>query len=282
MGQCKAMTPPAAASTSPSRTDGLAVPGERRLGPAVFQEVVVHLVRREIASTHRMTVLGWAWPVARQLAQLAALVFIFGSVIDLNIQHFPVFVFSGLVAWTWFSTGISNATVSLLDQRHLVFQPRFPRPVLPVVAVAVPLVDVVLALPVLLGLALFEHGLEWTVLAVPLLVVLQLVLMVGLSWIVSSASVFFRDVPNLVAVALQITFYLTPVFYGLRTVPAKYTAILYANPMTTIVEGWRAALLGEPWPGPLRFLYVAGLGVVLCVAGYLLFNRLSRRFVDSL
>jgi lipopolysaccharide transport system permease protein len=229
-----------------------------------------------------MTVLGWAWPVARQLAQLGALVFIFGSVIDLNIEHFPVFVFSGLIAWTWFSTGIANATTSLLDQRHLVFQPRFPRAVLPVVAVSVPLVDVVLALPVLLALVLFERGLEWTTLLVPLLVVLQLVLMAGISWIVSSASVFFRDVPNLVAVLLQITFYLTPVFYGLRTVPEKYTGLLEANPMTTIVEGYRAALLGEPWPGALRFAYVAGLGLVLCIAGYLLFSRLSRRFVDSL
>src|SRR4051812_33147000 len=163
MGQCKAMTPPAAASTSPSRTDGLAVPGERRLTPGVFQEVVLHLVRREIDATHRMTVLGWAWPVARQLAQLAALVFIFGSVLKLGIPHFPVFVFSGLIAWTWFSTGIGTAATVLLDDRHLVFQARLPRAVLPMVSVVVPLVDVVLALPVLLLLAVLERGLEWTI-----------------------------------------------------------------------------------------------------------------------
>jgi ABC-type polysaccharide/polyol phosphate export permease len=154
--------------------------------------------------------------------------------------------------------------------------------VLPVVALVVPLVDVLLALPVLFALVLFEHGLEWTVVVIPLLVALQLLLMTGIGWLTSAASVFFRDVPNLVAVALQILFYMTPVFYGLRNVPEQYTGILHANPMTTIVEGYRAALLGEPWPDPERFAYVAILGVVLCGIGYVVFSRLSKRFVDSL
>lgn len=265
-----------------ARADGLTAPGEPTLRPAVFRELVVHLVRREIDAQHRMTVLGWLWPLARQLAQLAALVFIFGSVLDLDIDNFPVFVFSGLVAWSWFSSGVAGATTSLLDQRHLVHQPRFPRAVLPVVALAVPLVDVLLALPVLLVLVLFEHGLDATIAAVPLLVLLQLVLMVGIGWLTSAASVFFRDVPNLVAVALQILFYMTPVFYGLRNVPEKYTGVLEANPMTTIVEGYRAALLGEAWPDPARFAYVAVLGIVLSGVGYVVFSRLSKRFVDSL
>ena len=229
-----------------------------------------------------MTVLGWAWPVARQLAQLAALVFIFGSVLDLGIEHFPVFVFSGLIAWTWFSTGIGTAATVLLDERHLVFQPRLPSAVLPIVAVAVPLVDVLLALPILLIMAAFERGLEWTVVVTPLLVVLQLLLMAGISWIVASVSVFFRDVPNLTQVVLQILFYMTPVFYGLRAVPDRYENVLQANPMTTMVEAYRAALLGDPWPPVGHFLYVIGLSVVLCAVGYVTFRRLSRNFADNL
>lgn len=274
----------AARSASPTRpTAGpLNAPGSRHLSPGVFQEVVLHLVKREIDATHRMTVLGWAWPVARQLAQLAALVFLFGSVLDLGIPHFPVFVFSGLIAWSWFSTGIGTAATVLLDERHLVFQPRLPRAVLPIVSVVVPLVDVVLALPILLLLAVLEKGLEWTVVLTPLLVVLQLVLMAGIAWLVSSVTVFFRDVPNLTQVALQILFYMTPVFYGLHKVPEEYQGILEANPMTTLVEGYRAALLGDPWPSAGHFAYVIALAVVLSVVGFLTFQRLSRNFADAL
>jgi lipopolysaccharide transport system permease protein len=260
----------------------LTEPGARRLTPGVFQEVVLHLVRREIDATHRMTLLGWAWPVARQLAQLAALVFIFGSVIDQGIPHFPVFVFSGLIAWTWFSTGLGTATTVLLDDRHLVFQPRLPTAVLPIVSIVVPLVDVLLALPILLVMAALETGVEWTIVVTPLLVVLQLALMAGISWLVSSVSVFFRDVPNLVQVVLQILFYMTPVFYGLRTVPHEYQWVLQLNPMTTLVEAYRAALLGAPWPSVGHFIYVAVLAIVMCIGGYLTFRRLSRNFADNL
>jgi lipopolysaccharide transport system permease protein len=270
------------ASPSPPAEAALTAPGTRRLTPGVFQEVVLHLVRREIDATHRMTLLGWAWPVARQLAQLAALVFIFGSVIDQGIPHFPVFVFSGLIAWTWFSTGVGTATTVLLDDRHLVFQPRLPAAVLPIVSIVVPLVDVLLALPILLVMAALETGVEWTIVVTPLLVVLQLALMAGISWLVSSVSVFFRDVPNLVQVVLQILFYMTPVFYGLRTVPDEYQSILELNPMTTLVEAYRAALLGAPWPSAGHFIYVAVLAIVLCIGGYLTFARLSRNFADNL
>jgi lipopolysaccharide transport system permease protein len=270
------------ASPSPPAEAALIAPSVRRLTPGVFQEVVLHLVRREIDATHRMTLLGWAWPVARQLAQLAALVFIFGSVIDQGIPHFPVFVFSGLIAWTWFSTGVGTATTVLLDDRHLVFQPRLPAAVLPIVSIVVPLVDVLLALPILLVMAALETGVEWTIVVTPLLVVLQLALMAGIAWLVSSVSVFFRDVPNLVQVVLQILFYMTPVFYGLRTVPDQYQSILELNPMTTLVEAYRAALLGAPWPSVGHFIYVALLAIVLCIGGYITFARLSRNFADNL
>src|SRR5579872_7043252 len=109
--------------------------------------------RRQLDATHRMTVLGWAWPLVRLLIQLATLVFIFGSAIHLGVPHYTLYVFSGLLAWTWFSTGIGAATTAILDQRHLVAQPRFPSAVLPIVALAVPLVDVAMALPILLVLA---------------------------------------------------------------------------------------------------------------------------------
>ena len=266
-----------------SRAAGeLVVPDVRRLSFGVFSELVAHLVRREIDSTHRMTVLGWAWPLVRQLAQLSVLVLIFGSVVKLGISHYPVYVFSGLVSWTWFATGTGAAAKSLLDQRHLVFQPRFPSVVLPIVAVAVPLVDVVLVLPVLLVLVGFEGGLHATVVLLPALVVLQLFFTCGLAWLVSAASVFFRDVPNIVVVALQVLFYMSPVFYSLRSVPSRYADILNLNPMTTLIDGYRAVLLGDPAPSLTRFAYVGVVSAVLVVVGLVVFRRQAPTFVDNL
>jgi lipopolysaccharide transport system permease protein len=146
----------------------------------------------------------------------------------------------------------------------------------------VPLLDVLLALPVLLVLVATTQGLPWTIALVPLLIVVQFVLMAGLAWMTAALSVFFRDVPNLVGVALLLLFYLTPVFYGLRNLPGKFERVLQLNPLTTIVEAYRAALLGDPAPGTGRLAVVFVLSVLVAVVGFVSFQRVQHRFVDYL
>ena len=109
----------------------------RRVGPLSLREAgpAPHAATAE-ACRINLTLLGWGWPVVRQLAQLAVLVFIFGQVLDLDIENYPVFVFVGLMAWRWFSGGLSRSYV-VLGQRHLVMQPRLPSSVLSIVAVIV-------------------------------------------------------------------------------------------------------------------------------------------------
>lgn len=252
------------------------------MDPGHFADLVLHLARREVASMHRLTLLGWAWPAVRQLAQLAVLVFVFSTVLPLGIPDFPVFVFSGLIAWSWFAAGVQQGTTSLLSQRHLVFQSRFPVAVLPVVSVAVPLVDVLLVMPAL-GLLLVASGeLHWTVLLMPPLLAVQLVLMCGIAWITAAATVFLRDIVNTVTVGLLMLFYLTPVFYSIDAVPERYVWILHLNPMTTMLEAYRSVLLGQDFPGLPRMAAVVAGSIVLAALGWRFFRRLEDRFVDEL
>ena len=253
-----------------------------RIEPGHFFDVVTHLARRQVASMHRFTLLGWAWPVVRQLAQLAVFVFVFSTILDLGIDNFPVFVFSGLIAWGWFSSGVQQATAALIAQRHLVFQPRFPVGVLPIVAVAVPFIDVLLVLPVLVIMLIVTGALSWTVfLLLPLLVV-QFVLMAGIAWIASAANVFMRDVENVVGVLLTLIFYCTPIFYSIDSVPERYQTLLRLNPMTTLVESYRGVLMGTDFPAPERLAAVGLVSVLLAVFGWLAFRRAEPRFVDEL
>lgn len=254
----------------------------RRISVRAFVELVLHLTVRQLKSTHHLTLLGWAWPVARQLAQLAVLVFVFSAIFDLQVENYPVFVFVGLVAWTWFSAGVSAAATAVLAQRHLVMQPRLPVSVLPVVAVVVPLVDVLFALPVLVVMLAISTGVGWGLVVCVVLVVVQLVLMVGLGWLTAAVSVFFRDVPNLVTVALLMLFYLTPVFYGTRTIPERYRWVLELNPMATIIETYRALLVGQPLPSAAAMIGAGLASAAFAIAGYLVFRRLQPRMADYL
>jgi lipopolysaccharide transport system permease protein len=256
--------------------------GARSVGVRRFAALVLHLTVRELRSTNHLTFLGWGWPVVRQLAQLAVLVFVFGHVFDFDIENYAVYVFVGLVAWTWFATGIASASSAVLQRRYLVLQPRLPTAVVPLVAVAVPFVDVLFALPVLVIMLLVTTGLTWGLLVCPLLIAVQLVLMAGLAWLLAAVSVFLRDVPNLVGVVLLMLFYLTPVFYVRDSVPEQFRWVLDINPLATIIEAYRSLLLGGPGPGAGLVAVLVGLSGVLAVVGFVVFRRLQPSFADHL
>ena len=265
-------------------SDDAPAPRLRAARPSLGQlrDLVVHLARREVSSTHRDTLLGWAWPLTRQLVQLAVLVFVFSKVLDLGIPDYPVFVFSGLIAWNWFTTGLSGGTRSLLSNRHLVFQPRLPAVVVPIVAVAVPLIDVAIALPVLVVMLVVNDDLHATILLLPALLTVQFVLLAGLAWMTGAVSVYLRDVPNVVGVVLLLLFYVTPVYFALGKVPPEYASILQLNPLATLIEGYRSILLDEPFPGTVRFAATVAASIAVAVAGLLVFRRLEPGFVDEL
>jgi len=209
------------------------------------------------------------------------LVVVFSSVLDLGIDNFPAFVFTGLIAWTWFGTGVGNATSSLLDRRHLVYQPRFPTIVLPVVSVTVPLIDALMALPVLFAMLATGDDLHATLAFVPVLLLVQLVLMCGIGWICAAVTVYFRDVQQIVGVGLVLLFYLTPVFYTLERVPEKYHWLLRINPLTTLVDSYHQRVVEGRMPAARPLVIVAAGSVLLAVLGVLLFRRLGGGLGDE-
>lgn len=245
-------------------------------------DLVIHLARRQLESAHRFTLLGWLWPLARQLAQLAVLVFLFSSVLDLGIEDFALFVFTGLLIFSWFQNALTAASAVLQQQRHLVFSSRFPTIALPLVAVAVPLVDVLIALPVLLVMLAVEGRLEATVLLLPPLLVVEFVLTAGVALLVAPLAVYFRDVPNVVSVGLLLLFYLTPVFYGLKNVPERFHWLLEANPLTPLVTAVRAVMLEGRLPDAGDVVTIVAVAAVAAGLGLWVFRRLELDIVDEL
>jgi lipopolysaccharide transport system permease protein len=247
-----------------------------------LRTLIAHLAMRELASMHRFTLLGWAWPLVRQLAQFAVLLVVFTAVLDLGIPDYPAFVLSGLLAWGWFATGIQRASSSLIDQTHLVFQPRLPTLALPAVAVTVPLIDFVIALPVMVGVLLFTSGVHWTLLLLPLIMLIQLLLMSGIGWLTAALSVYLRDVAQIVGVVLLMIFYLTPVFYDHARVVGEYNWLFDLNPLTTLLSAYRDVMLEGQVPPVVPLLLLTAASALVAVAGLAVFRRLEGGFVDEL
>ena len=247
-----------------------------------FREVALHLTAREVSARRRFTLLGAAWPVARLLAQLGVLLFIFTTVVDLEVESYPVFLFTGLLAWTWFSTAVAQGTQSLLVQRHLLRQPQCPTTVIPLVAVGVALAEALVALPVLIAIAALTDGLGPAALALPLIGAVQLVLLAGLAWLAAAVTVYVRDVRELVAVGLTVLFYASPVFYSLDDVPDEYRWLLELNPMSTLIEAYRDVLIERQLPDLGALALVLAGAAVLTLAALAVFRRLAPGFVDEL
>jgi lipopolysaccharide transport system permease protein len=241
------------------------------------------LVIRDMKLRYKRTVLGVAWSLLNPLAQLVIFNFVFTKVVPLAMPNYPSFVFCGLLAWSWFQSSLSLAAGAITDNRELIRRPGFSPAILPAVRVISDLIHFLLELPVLL-LFLMLNGsrLSIALLTLPLLIVLQFALTLGLAYLVAACHVIFRDTQYLLSMGLLLLFYLTPVFYDGSTVPAPYQLFYRLNPMLHLIEGYRAILLQGTLPGYFSLL---GLGVLaggLSWLGYCIFVRASYRFVEEL
>lgn len=246
------------------------------------KDATLHLVERELTSRYRRSLLGWLWSLAPPLLQLAIFHFVFTRVIPLDVDHFALFLLTGILTWNWLSTALSLATTSLESRRDLVLRPGFPTVLIPLVSVFVALVDYLVALPVLLIAVGVTVGLDGTVALLPALLAVQLLLVAGLAWLLAPLNVFFRDVNYLVSLALMFGFWLTPVFYSPEQVPERFSSAYEINPMTHLIDGHRSILLDGVAPalGPLALVAVASLGIF--AAGFAVFAACRHALPEQL
>jgi len=231
-------------------------------------DVVTHLVLREVHLRYRRSVLGWLWSVAQPLARFLVLAFVFTTVLPLDVEDYPLFLFAGLIGWTWFSSGVASATSSAVDRRDLLMRPGISRLLVPVVSVLTDATDYVAALPILAVILLFSGGVPLTWLLLPVVVLPMFLLILGLGYALCAANVYVRDVKIIVGVATMLGFYVTPVFYTPDQVPERFRWIVDLNPVAAMLESMRDVLVVGVVPevGQLLALYVVGL-VALGVGG---------------
>ncbi len=253
----------------------------RRLEYAV--DLLFALVGRDLKLRYRRSVLGALWALLNPLAQLIVFAFLFRGVLGLRIPGYPLFVFTGVLAWNWFRDGLLLAVGAFTQHRELVQQPGFPNALLPVTVVITSSIDFLVALPLLLLFVLLAGGkLTNALWALPMVFLLQFALILGLGWWLATLQVAFRDTGHLLGVVLMLLFFLTPVFYEASMIPVAYQWAYGLNPMVHLIAAYRAILIQGSAPDA-RVLCALGLCLgVLAGAGYVTAVRASARFVDEL
>lgn len=248
-----------------------------------LRDLLRELVVRDMKLRYKRSVLGVIWSLFNPLAQLIVFDFIFRLVLPLDIPNYATFVFVGLLAWTWFSSSLSQATEVIVHNPELIRRPGFPTAILPIVTVTTHFVHFLIALPILFTFLLFgDVQLNLTLLALPLLIALQFLFTLGLAYFMAAVHVTFRDTQHLLNISLMLAFYLTPIFYDAGVIPDRYKSLYNLNPMVHIVDAYRAVLMRAEWPTMWPLLALALFSSVLLYAGYKLFVRMSYRFAEEI
>lgn len=249
------------------------------------------LVRRDFQGRYAGSFLGFVWSFVQPLWQLLLFSFVFSTVMRIpptgtGTSRFWVFLFCGLLPWLAVQEGVLRGATAVTDNAHLVKKLRFPPEILVVTAVLAALAHEAIAALVFL-VALVSVGelspatLPWLLVALPL----QLALTCGLGLLLAGVQVFFRDVAQLLGMALTAWFYLTPIVYPLAMVPESWRGWLALNPLTGLVSLYRAALLGGSTPAAAQaqtLLPALGAALLLLAAGWWTFRRLAPAFADEI
>lgn len=238
---------------------------------------------RTIRARYQQSALGWLWAVIQPAAVAAIYTVIFSFIVPINTGGIPyaVFSYAAVIPWTFLAASLADMTISLVGNMDLVSKIYFPREALPIAAMAARLMDfgiaavLLLVLMVVFGIPLFH--VSW--LFLPVIVLIQVVLVMGLGLACAAANVFYRDVQSLITLGLQIWFYASPIIYPLTAVPEKYQQYYFLNPMVGIIEAYRDVLIYNRFPGAY-LLFSAFIALAIFLLGYRFFKKVEFQFAD--
>lgn len=249
-----------------------------------YRGLVWALSLRHLSTRYRGSVLGFFWSLLNPLCLMLIYALVFRYFIRFQqVENYTLFLFCGLLPWIWITSGLSEGVASIASGGNLITKSMFPAQILPTVSVLTSMFNFILSLPVLVVFILVSGvPLHWTILALPLLILLQMFLLYGMVLFLSSLNVQFRDTQHLVANLLSFLFFLCPIVYPVTVVPEKFRFTMDWNPFALITLFYHNLILDGTWPAPEQLVFVVFF-VVLCLAlGNWIYNYYKEGFAELL
>ncbi|MCU1347505.1 MAG: ABC-type polysaccharide/polyol phosphate export system, permease component [Acidobacteria bacterium] len=250
-----------------------------------FRELLHIFVWRDLKVRYRQTVLGVIWIVAQPLITMLIFTLLFNRVAriqpDSNVPY-SIFVMTALVPWTFFSAAVAASGNSLIGSAHLISKVYFPRMIVLAATIVAAAVDMLVTLGVVaVMLAWYRVPVSWSILAMPVIIVVCAIQALGVGLWLSALNVEYRDLRVVIPFVMQFWLYATPVVYPIGALPPRYRLFAQLNPLTGVVDGFRASLTGRPidW---IALGYATVVGLVVLIGGMYYFRRMERQFADVL
>lgn len=246
-----------------------------------YREMLRNLVKRDLRTRYKGSVLGFLWTFVNPLLQLVVYSAVFSTILRMNVEKYPMFLFVVLLPWLFFANSTQSGTGLIMTYSNLVKKVYFPRTILPLATTTAGLINMALSfLVAFVALYLFKIPMNASLLALPLVMLIQYIFTLGFVFILSALNVYLRDIEHLWANIVMAWFYLTPIVYPLDMIPARFMNIFFLNPMTIFTLAYRDILYRGIFPNFILLGNLFIISVLILIFGYVVFKRLERGFAE--
>jgi len=248
-----------------------------------YKDLIYFLILRDIKALYKQTVLGFSWAILRPFLKMVVFSVIFGGVAQIPSDGipYPLFSYAGLVAWEYFANSLKRSSSSLITGSSIFTKVYFPRLTMPIVPCLAGLVDFVISLSIVfIMMLIYGYSISWSILYLPILVLLMLITASGLGMWLSALAVQYRDVPYGVEFLVQLLMYAAPVIYPVSWLPESLKLYFGIYPMYGVIEGFRSAILHQN-PMPWDLIGIGAISaLIMFITGAYYFKKKERIFAD--
>ncbi|MCD7836151.1 MAG: ABC transporter permease [Lachnospiraceae bacterium] len=249
-----------------------------------YRDMIGSLVQRELRGKYKGSVLGFLWTFINPLCQIIVYTIVFSIIVRSDLDKFYVYIITGMIPWLFFDSSMRIGAGCVRYQGDMIKKIYFPREVLPIACVTANFVNMLFCF-VIVFLVLFVSGVGVSLRALfslPLVMLIEYILVLGFTLLISSITVFFKDLEHIVTVVLMAWIYLTPILYSISSVPGKLVWIFKLNPLTYVIEAYHSILYWQEVPTATIIFRAAFCAAAILIVGEMVFAKLDDYFAEEL
>jgi lipopolysaccharide transport system permease protein len=250
----------------------------------LYREMIASLVRKDLRGRYKGSILGFFWTFLNPLMQLLVYSLVFSIIVRVDVEKYYLFLFVALIPWIFFSSALTSGSGVILTQKDMVKKIYFPREVLPIAHTLTNFINMLFSFIVVFIVIIFS-GVDINFMALlylPLIMLIEFTLVLGITFLTSSVTVYLRDLEHIMTILNMLWMYLTPILYSITMIPAVYLPYIQLNPMTAVIVAYRDILYYAQVPLLATLLNAVIMAVAVLVVGYLVFTKIQRYFAEEL
>lgn len=248
-----------------------------------YREFIKTSIKKEFRGKYKKSFLGVLWSFLNPLCQLLVYALVFPFILRVDVENYTMFLVVALIPWTFFNMTVMQSAASVVTNGGIIKKVYFPREILPLSVATSNLLNFFITSGlVLIALLISGIGITSSILMLPFVILIQYILQLGIAFILSSITVFVRDIEHIMNIFIMLMFYMSPIVYSTDMIPDKFVPLFKLNPMFHIIGYYREILYFQRIPKLSSMSIMLGVSSIILVVGYKIFVKLQKRFAEEL